>query len=300
MTYSVVARDATSGDLVVACQSHYFNVGREVNSARAGVGAIANQSIIEPRYAQIGMAALQAGATAGQALAAGLAADPGSAVRQVAIVDTLGEVATHTGSGCVGAAGSHQGDGWSVQGNMLVDQGVIDAMAEVMTDAALPLVDRVLAALAAAESSGGDARGSQSAGLLAVSGSLAGLGDDGVLLDLRVVDAPAPIAELSRLVQTHRDVQTVLGIVNAEGFLGGEFREPDGGTEEALTAFGEIAARDGEPGVDAQLWGTVLLARAGRPEAATAAAQALVARRPTLEGFLDNLVGAGFLDRSPL
>ena len=298
MTYSVVARDPGTGRLAVACQSHYFNVAREVNNGRAGVGVIANQSVIEPRYARLGMSLLERGADAHEALAAGLAADPGSAVRQVAVLDAAGNLAVHTGRGCVGTAGSRAGTDYGVQGNMLASPQVLDDMAAAMERGG-DLVDRVLAALTAAQAAGGDLRGQQSAGLLVVSGDRAEHADEGVLIDLRVVDAPRPVEELGRLLRAHRATRKVFDIVLGDGFLGGEFAEPAGGTDTALGTLREIAGDDWEPGIDARLWQTVLLARAGRADAARAAAADLVDRRPGMAQFLTNLVAAGMLESDP-
>ncbi|MGD9525838.1 DUF1028 domain-containing protein [Pseudonocardia sp.] len=299
MTYSVVARDPDTAALGVACQSHFFAVGRAVNHAEAGAGAIANQSLIEPAYARLGLAALREGATAQQALDAGLAADPLPELRQVAIADARGGLAVHTGKRCVGAAGARAGDSWLVQGNMLASEAVLDAMAAAMA-AGGPLVDRMLAALAAADAAGGDLRGRQAAGIRVVAAGEPDDATDGVLLDLRVEDAPDPVAELTRLVGLARSSASVLGVLAGEGVLVGEYREPrPGATDAALATLAAVAGEDSEAGLEAQLWHCVLLTRAGRTAESATAARALLGRRPELRQFLHNLAEAGYLERSP-
>lgn len=298
MTYSVVARDPDTGALGVACQSHFFAVGRAVNHAEAGAGAIANQSLVEPAYARLGLAALRAGATAREALDAGLDVDPLPELRQVAVVDAGGGLSVHTGARCVPVAGSRAGRDYLVQGNMLASGAVLDGMAAAM-DAEGPLVDRMLAALAAADAAGGDLRGRQAAGIRVVSGAPDPDGD-GVLLDLRVEDAPDPVAELGRLVALARSSASVLGVLAGEGVLVGDYREPrPGATDAALATLATVARERSEAGLEAQLWHCVLLSRAGRGPDATAAARALLDRRPELGRFLHHLAEAGYLDRSP-
>ncbi|MCJ7753596.1 MAG: DUF1028 domain-containing protein, partial [Thermoanaerobaculales bacterium] len=119
-TYSIVARDAVTGEMGVAVQSHWFSVGSIVTWAEAGVGAIATQSFVDPAYGPRGLELMKSGLTAEQALAALLLVDDGRDVRQVAFVDTDGNVAAHTGAKCIEAAGHHVGDGYSVQANMML------------------------------------------------------------------------------------------------------------------------------------------------------------------------------------
>lgn len=107
-TYSIVARDPATGDLGVAVQSHWFAVGNQVAWAEAGVGAVATQSFTDPSYGALGLQLMRSGKTANEALAALIAIDPNENVRQVAMVDSHGNVATHTGKKCIAAAGHQQ------------------------------------------------------------------------------------------------------------------------------------------------------------------------------------------------
>ena len=128
-TYSIVARDPDTGQLGVAVQSHYFSVGSVVTWAEAGVGAVASQATADPAYGKLGLDSMRAGKRAPDTLAGLLAADPMKEVRQVAMVDALGQVAAHTGSTTIPEAGHIVGDGFSVQANMMLKNTVWPAMA---------------------------------------------------------------------------------------------------------------------------------------------------------------------------
>jgi uncharacterized Ntn-hydrolase superfamily protein len=249
MTFSVVARDAETGDLGGAVQSKFLGVGAIVLHGRAGAGMVATQAWANIAYGPRGLALLGAGATAGQALEVLLGADDQPDQRQAAIVDAAGRVAAHTGGGCPDWAGHRTGDGFSCQGNILVSGETVAAMAAAMRErAGLELPERLVAALAAGQAAGGDARGQQSAALLVVreGGGYGGRSDRHV--DLRVDDHAAPIAELGRLLALHRRY----------------FRRPDDDELVALAGplaaevAGRLARRAGAPPVDpgdaAALW----------------------------------------------
>jgi uncharacterized Ntn-hydrolase superfamily protein len=203
-TYSIVARDAQTGQLGVAVQSHWFSVGSMVTWAEAGVGAIATQSFVEPAYGPLGLTLMRAGKTAPEALAALLAGDAQRDVRQVGMVDAQGRVATHTGAKCIPAAGGQEGRGYVVQANMMEKATVWPAMARAYEDARGDLAERLLAALDAAEAQGGDIRGRQSAALLIVKGQSSGRPWADRVFDLRVEDHAQPLVELRRLVGVQR------------------------------------------------------------------------------------------------
>ena len=204
MTYSIVARDPVTGEMGVAVQSHYFTVGPIVPWLRAGVGAVATQSFVEPAYGLRGLARMAAGGAAPAALEALVGDDEARDVRQVAMVDAAGRVGAHTGEKCIADAGHRVGDGFSVQANMMRSPTVPDAMFDAYSSSQAPLAERLVAALVAAEGEGGDIRGRQSAAIKIVRGAS---GDDpwnDVVLDLRVDDHPDPNTELARLVRMHR------------------------------------------------------------------------------------------------
>ncbi len=188
----------------VAVQSHYFSVGSIVTWAEAGVGAVATQALAEPSYGKLGLDLMRAGKSAADALAGLVASDGASAIRQVAMVDAQGGASAHTGAMTIAEAGHVVGNGFSVQANMMLRATVWPAMAEAFNSAQGELVDRLLAALDAAEVEGGDIRGRQSAAILVVAGKNTGRPWADTLYDVRVDDAPEPLVEIRRLLSVAR------------------------------------------------------------------------------------------------
>lgn len=203
-TFSIVARDPATGDLGVAVASKFLAVGAVVPWLRAGAGAVATQAHANVAYGPDGLAMIESGLTAQQALDRLVAADSERDLRQAGIVDCHGNAATWTGPGCSDWAGGRAGDGFCCQGNILTGPEVVDAMAESYMGADGAFADRLLAALDAGQASGGDSRGQQSAALaiVRVAGGYGGGNDRWI--DLRVDDHPTPITELRRLVTLHR------------------------------------------------------------------------------------------------
>src|SRR6267154_871206 len=268
-TYSSVARDSESGQLGVAVQSHYFAVGTVVTWAEAGVGAVATQSVADPAYGKLGLDLMRAGKAAADTLAGLLASDSLKEIRQVAMVDSRGRVDAHTGSSTIPEAGHIIGDGFSVQANMMLKNSVWPAMAEAYRASKGELVDRLLAALDAAEAEGGDIRGRQSAAILIVEGQGTGRPWNDTIFDLRVDDAPEPLIEIRRLVSIRRayihnrradaalaasDLDTMEREYAAAERLIGENPEMrywhavallgHGKTDEGIAMLREVAARD--------------------------------------------------------
>jgi uncharacterized Ntn-hydrolase superfamily protein len=185
-------------------QSRFLAVGSLVSWARPGVGAIATQALAKVSYGPQGLELLAQGLPASDVIKRLTSGDDGRDHRQVGIVDGQGRGATFTGSECLAWAGGRSGSGYAAQGNILVSDATVAALAKTFEHTSSdPLAERLLAALAAAQDAGGDRRGQQSAALLVVR---AGGGYDGcgVLVDLRVDDHPAPIAELERLYRLHQ------------------------------------------------------------------------------------------------
>jgi uncharacterized Ntn-hydrolase superfamily protein len=203
-TYSLAACDLGAGHWGVAVQSKFLAVGAIVPWAEPHVGAVATQAYANPRYGPEGLALLREGRSAEDVVAALTDADEGRAERQVGVVDGRGGAATFTGEECLEWAGGRTGEGYAAQGNILVSAETVDALAETFTaHEDLPLAERLLESLAAAQGAGGDRRGQQSASLLVVGrdGGYAGLSDS--IVDLRVDDHPQPIEELRRLYGIH-------------------------------------------------------------------------------------------------
>ncbi|WP_250434495.1 DUF1028 domain-containing protein [Hanstruepera flava] len=203
-TYSIVARDSVTGEMGVAVQSHWFSVGSIVTYGKAGVGVVATQSLVNPSYGPKGLALMSEGKSPQDALNTLLAQDSGQMYRQVAFLNSKGEVATHTGDLCIAEAGHKQGNNFSVQANMMLKNTVWDAMAEAFERAKGSLSERILAAMKAAENERGDIRGKQSAAILIVKGESTGNSWEDKVMDLRVEDHDNPIQELERLIQIHK------------------------------------------------------------------------------------------------
>jgi len=205
MTYSIVARDAETGEMGVAVQSHFFSVGSTVTWAKAGVGAVATQAMVDIRYGPLGLELMSGGKSANEALVALLRADPNSDSRQVAMVDSKGRVAAHTGRSCLPHAGHVTGRGFSCQGNIMRNERVWGAMKKAFEkNHTLPFAERLVSTLEAAERTGGDLRGRQSSAVLVVSPEIKPNHWEGRLVDLRVEDHPEPVPELKRLLRYHR------------------------------------------------------------------------------------------------
>lgn len=203
MTFSIVGYDPATGDLGIAVASKFLAVGAVVPWARGGVGAVATQAWANTTYGQTGLDLLAAGASAEEAVRILTENDPGAPVRQVGIVDARGRAATFTGPECNAWAGGVVGEHCAAQGNILVGEATVAALAETFQRERGPLWRRLLAALAAGQAAGGDSRGQQSAALLVVrpGGGYGGFNDR--LMDLRVDDAERPIEDLARLVAMH-------------------------------------------------------------------------------------------------
>ena len=204
MTYSIVARDPTTGELGVAVQTRWPNVGASVPYAEPGVGAVATQSFTLESYGPLGLARMREGAAAPDVLAALIAEDPGRDVRQVGMVDAAGRSDAWTGARCVREAGHVVRENVSIQANMMERPTVWPAMAaayEAALARSMPLIDRLFAALRAAEAEGGDVRGRQSAALLIVPAAGSAWSRR---FDLRVDDHRAPLDELERLARLAR------------------------------------------------------------------------------------------------
>jgi uncharacterized Ntn-hydrolase superfamily protein len=264
VTYSLVARDPGSGELGVAVQSHWFSVGSIVTWARAGTGAVATQSIAEPAYGPRLLDRLTAGEAPEEALAAELADDSEARFRQVAVVDRDGRVGVHTGDGCIAEAGHLEGDGFSAQANMMASPEVWPAMARAFESASGPLARRLLAALEAAEDAGGDVRGRQSAALLVVPsrGELWSR-----VVELRVEDAPDPLAELGRLI----DLDDAYELADRADSLAGA-----GSHSEAAELY-ERAAAAAPENLELRFWAGLGIAASGDVEAGSERVAAVIA-----------------------
>jgi uncharacterized Ntn-hydrolase superfamily protein len=225
-TFSIVAYDPATGQLGVAVQSHWFAVGGEVPWAEAGVGAVATQSFVDTSYGPLGLDLMRSGRSAPDTLQGLLQADASCNVRQVAMIDAQGRVATFTGAKDIqpagGIAGGSSNDGtmlqcggqsggtvrvgknYAVQANLMSNDRIWPAMSKAFEATQGDLSERMLAALDAAQAVGGDIRGRQSAALIVVPGKSSGRPWSDYLFNLRVDDSAEPLKELRRLVTLQR------------------------------------------------------------------------------------------------
>jgi uncharacterized Ntn-hydrolase superfamily protein len=200
MTWSIIARDPSTGDLAIAVATKFFAVGSRVPHIASGVGAVATQALVNPFYGVHGLRYLREGAAPDDVVERLTAIDTGRDHRQLHIMDASGRIAQHTGSACVDWCGHTKGDGFSIAGNMLAGPQVIEATANAYVEGgALPFPRRLIAAMHAGEAAGGDKRGKQSAALV-IHGK-----EQWSDLDLRVDDHQDPLAELARLEQVSRE-----------------------------------------------------------------------------------------------
>ena len=260
MTYSIVARDPKTGELGVAVQSHYFSVGSVVTWARAGVGAVATQSMVEVSYGPLGLDLMAGGKSAEEALNALLKADPKAEVRQVAMVDSKGNVTVHTGKKCIPYAGHITGDQFSCEANLMSNDRIWGAMQKAYTkNSDLLFPERLIATLEAAEAEGGDIRGKQSAAILVVSPDLYPNYWQGRILELRVEDSNEPLPELKRLLRLKRGYEW--GEKGDEFLSSGKFKESQEAFKMAWSYAPEIE--------ELKYWEGVSLLESGRGSEAT-------------------------------
>jgi len=254
-TFSIVARDTATGEMAVGVQSHWFSVGTIVSWGRSGVGVVATQSFVNPAYGPNGLELMSRGRSAEEALQILVEADRGRDFRQVAFLDARGVVSAYTGSSCIESASHAMGDNYSVQANMMLNDDVVPAMSRAFVDhAGLPLAERVLRVLQAAQAAGGDIRGRQSAALLVVGPEVVEEVWTDRLIDLRVDDHRDPLEELERLLLVHRAY---------EHMNRGDLAVEHADMEAALREYG-AAEKMFPDNLEMKYWKAVALANNGR------------------------------------
>lgn len=202
-TYSIVAYDADENAWGIAVSSKFPAVGAIVPWAKANAGAVATQAFAKLGYGPDGLRLMAEGKSAAETLHLLLQDDDMRENRQVGLVDADGNAVAHTGNLCHEWAGHKIGDGYTVQGNLLAGEGVIESMSKAYVTAEGELADRLIVALRAGEIAGGDRRGKQSAAVLVVRANGGYGGDTDRYLDLRVDDHEEPVRRLSELVEMH-------------------------------------------------------------------------------------------------
>lgn len=288
-TYSIVARDTATGEMAVGVQSHWFSVGPLVAWGKSGVGVVATQSFVNPEYGPRGLELMEEGKTAEEALEEIANSDSGREYRQVAFLDSHGNTAAFTGQNCVEAASHITEENFSVQANMMLNEETVPAMAESFSrNSHLPLAERVLEALKAAQETGGDIRGKQSAALIVVGANEVDESWKDKKIDLRVDDHDEPIKELERLLKTARAYEHM-----NEGDLAME----DGDVDKALEEYG--AAEEMFPdNLEMQFWKAVALANAGELKEAKPVFNKIFKKDENWREMLRRLPKAGLLDVS--
>ncbi len=289
-TYSIIALDPDTGQMGAAVQSHYFAVGRVVPWAKPGVGVVNTQAHVEPSYGSLGLALMREGQTAPDALGSLLTRDPDAGYRQVAMLDAHGNTAVHTGANCISYAGHQQGEGYTVQANLMRTDTVWDAMATAYEQTAGGLAHRMLTALEAAQAEGGDIRGQQSAALLVVASQPVNNFWTDKPFDLRVDDSATPVHDLRRLLtiaQARRQLETAQRWLEAD-HAAGHVQPAVLMFHEALSAF--------PPGFDCteeMFWFAHRLAEANHFDAARPIFQQVFAAAPVWRAVVSRLVQAG-------
>jgi uncharacterized Ntn-hydrolase superfamily protein len=200
LTWSIIARDEPTGRVGIVVATRFFAVGAMVPHIKTGVGAVATQAFINPLYGPQGLALLEGGLGAEEAVARLTAADAGRDNRQLHVMDREGRFTAYTGAACIDWCGHAIRPTFSIAGNMLAGPAVLaDTIRAYEAQSALPFARRLIAAMRAGEAAGGDKRGKQSAALLIHDGQ------DYPLYDLRVDDHADPLTELARLLEVARE-----------------------------------------------------------------------------------------------
>lgn len=323
-TFSIVARDPQTGEMGVAVQSHWFAVGQIVPWAEAGVGAVATQSFVDPSYGAKGIQMMRVGGNARDVVKALLEADEGRDVRQVAMIDSNGRVGVHTGCKNIQAAGHayeteegtnkamlwvptadhfacgpsfDAGRNFSVQANLMANDKVWPAMAKAFEETKGDLAERMLAALDAAQSVGGDIRGRQSAAIVVVKAKSSGKPWEDRVFDLRVDDNPEPLKELRRLVT----LQRAYNHMNA-GDLAVEHKDNEGALREYSAAEQLASNAEGIPTsrlAEMIYWHAVALVKIGRVEESLPLFRKAFALQPSWRELTPRLPKSGLLPDDP-
>lgn len=288
-TYSIIARDSVTGEMAVGVQSHWFSVGSLVSWGRSGVGVVATQSFVNPAYGPKGLERMEKGKSATAALKELIAEDEGREYRQVAFLDNKGNSSAFTGENCVESAMHHSAENFSVQANMMLNDEVVPAMKKAWKDhSSLPLAERVVKVLQAAEAAGGDIRGSQSAALIVVGPEKVENSWEDKKIDLRVDDHSQPLEELERLLKVARAYEFM-----NKGDLAMEEEDVD----EALEQYSKAEELFPE-NLEMRYWKAIALANSGRVKEALPIFKAIFREDENWRTMTTRLPDSGLLNIS--
>lgn len=285
-TYSIVAKDANTGEMAVGVQSHWFSVGTLVSWGKSGVGVVATQSFVNPSYGPNGIELMENGVSAEEALKNLTDKDEGRDFRQAAMLDVNGSVNAFTGEKCIESAGHFVGDNFSVQANMMLNNEVIPAMKKAFEDNSnLPLAERIIKVFEAAESVGGDIRGKQSAALIVVGAQKTSNVWEDKKIDLRVDDSSNPIKEIKRLLKVHRAYDHM-----NKGDLAIEENDMD----KALSEYGKAQVLFPE-NHEMSFWKAIALLNNGKKEAARPILKKVFKENPNWKKLIYRLPKSGLI-----
>ena len=289
-TFSIVARDTVTGEMAVGVQSHWFSVGSLVSWGKSGVGVVATQSFVNPAYGPNGLALMAEGKSAEEALTQLIAQDEGKDYRQVAFLDVNGNAFAYTGAKCVESAHQITGENFSVQANMMLNDDVVPAMAEAFeNNSDLPLAERVVAVLRAAQEAGGDIRGKQSSALIVVGAERVENPWEEHKIDLRVDDHANPIEELDRLLKTARAYEYM-----NRGDLAVEANDMD----KALEQYG-TAEKMFPDNLEMKFWKAIALANSDRLDEAKPIFKSIFEKDENWRKMISRLTEPGLLTINP-
>lgn len=285
-TYSIVAKDANTGEMAVGVQSHWFSVGTLVSWGKSGVGVVATQSFVNPSYGPKGIELMENGVSAEEALKNLTDKDEGRDFRQAAMLDVNGSVNAFTGEKCIESAGHFVGENFSVQANMMLNDKVIPAMKKAFQDNSnLPLAERIIKVFEAAESVGGDIRGKQSAALIVVGAEKTSNVWEDKKIDLRVDDSSNPIKEIKRLLKVHRAYDHM-----NKGDLAIEENDMD----KALSEYGKAQVLFPE-NHEMSFWKAIALLNNGKKEAARPILKKVFKENPNWKKLIYRLPKSGLI-----
>ncbi len=263
-TFSIAAVDPATGESGVAVTTRVACVGNGVPWVRAGVGAVATQASTRTEYGNELLDLLEQGMSPTDALSQLVATDSGAARRQVGVVSIDGSAAQHTGSGTSSWSGHRSAANYAVQGNTLVGEDVVNAVAEAFersAGSAHHLADRLIEALAAGQAVGGDARhGRLQSAAVIVADPRPGRSRrvDGLTVQINVCEHPTPVAELRRVYNT---ISSTLGYRTLQQYSGRDVWQ----LKVILHALGYYASEQAElaPEQDANLYTADTVAAVG-------------------------------------
>ena len=289
-TYSIVAKDEKTGEMAVGVQSHWFSVGTIVSWGKSGVGVVATQSFVNPAYGPEGIKLMESGVSAEEALIKLVSEDESRDYRQVAMLDINGSVKAFTGEKCIVDAGQYTGKNFSVQANMMLNDKVVPAMKKAFEESSeLSLAERIIKVFEAAEESGGDIRGKQSAALLVVGPEKTDNEWQDKKIDLRVDDSENPVKEIKRLLKVHRAY---------EHMNKGDIAIEHGDMEQALVEYGSAEALFPD-NLEMKFWKAVALLNNSRLNEAKEIFKYVIERNNNWEKLLLRLPGSNLISLSP-